>query len=220
VDEAAAMSWLHVATGWAKAAAAWIASDTAGNVGSFIGGAATVVGVMYAAFEFRSWKTRRRADAAARALPVLEAFALSVKNWMNVLSLAASDTRHLGGHEARKLLADDFAYGRARVEIEERQKELARVGAEAEAVLKDEAVSLRVANGVYLMVFNVYRSAETEAIRAEQEAAIGRKPQMDLHGVVEGPLRELERRLDSALEDGRRVLGAIARHERVPRKAP
>lgn len=50
----------------------WFSLSEAGNIGSLVGGLATVVGVVFAIVELRSWRGQRRAekrsDAAAQAL--------------------------------------------------------------------------------------------------------------------------------------------------------
>lgn len=202
-----------------SAVPAWL--EIAAAAGTALGGFAAVCGVFYAAIEVQSWKRREvkaaRAAAAKRALPTLESFALALRALLNAMVLGASDASGYGG--ARSIAHASQFFERFRDEADEAQKELAHAGLEAEAVLEqDEAASLRVANSVFLhAVAGVWGQAQAEAMRWEQASAGGQTHGFDLRALVERPLRDLEQQLNSALEEGRRVLGAIARHETPPR---
>ncbi len=137
---------------WLESIGEWLGSAEARNFGGFLSGIAAVIGVVYAALSFRSWRHRRvaeaRATAAARALPALEAFARSVSLWMDTFAVAAFETRGLGGDEAMDRITDLTKDVRAVVEA--RQKDLAASGAEAAAVLTDkELAPLGVTNTVF-----------------------------------------------------------------------
>lgn len=193
--------------------------DAASAAGQAVGGFATLAGLLFAGYQFWTWKKHRllenRSKAAASALPALEMFCAAVENWATRLGLGAFEARGLVGQEAIKAIRAYFDAGRE--EVERRQKDLTRVGTEAFAFLNDDEMApLQDANGIYIQVDQVCRHLETEAIRASQSAAIGRPAKVDFVALAEAPLKDLMLRLAEILKRGRVVMRAIARHEKSP----